>query len=1025
MALSPPLSFNPFPSHFHYPPLSPSSSPSPTTLPILQIRKPFLTHFNPHKITFSSTALATQIQNEEHPETEITSDTKKKKKKKKKLRPGFYDQTQERWSVKIASNRTQFPWQEKPKSLESSPGFLLSSVPTDLSEVKADNPSLGIESSSFPPRNRVILAPWAHGAKQGKPHLNSEVRKRALVDETVEGHVDVEEAKSLNIHGEAEKALFGGKQIETHLESETEIQVATERIGDGAMEGEEAKSVQVCRDVEKSTVGIIVEKLKNLGTERNSDSDGKDRELPSCVEDPNNFGSDTNHNVCHYPGPFQDSEEEQRLYSYRNSATLTHLIDNSGSIRLPWERERGPDGERWRKSNTELAEKTIPEPELHRLRNVALRMKERMKVGAAGITQAVVDEIHDKWKEEEVVKIKFEGPPALNMKRTHEVLERKTGGLVIWRSGSSLVLYRGMTYKLPCVQSYVKHTQTSQNIIPHSEQLTIDVRATEPSSSGSMTAFEGEAGDLTDISYVNSLLDELGPRFQDWSGCDPMPVDADLLPGLVPEYKPPYRLLPYGMRHCLHNRQMTSLRRLARRVPPHFALGRNRKHQGLAKAMVKLWEKSSIAKIAIKRGVPNTSNERIAEELKISRLSLMGPALFGVNCSTHLENSYSAHSWKELHSNAEVEHTLLSSPTHPSDASPQVNPKILTGGTLVSRNKDYIVFYRGNDFLPPAMKGALVERQKLAKIRQDEEEQARLRASTLIASNAKTASGPFVAGTLAETLAANSRWGNQLSSDDRAKMMRNVALAKHAALVRYSERKLAHAQEKVKKAEKALRKVQEYLEPADLPTDLETITDEERFLFRKIGLSMKPFLLLGRRGVFDGTVENMHLHWKYRELVKIIVKGKSFQQVKHIAISLEAESGGVLISLDKTSKGYAIVVYRGKNYQRPQTLRPKNLLTRRQALARSIELQRREALNHHILDLRKRIEIMKSELEQMETIKDVGDEGLYSQLDDAYSSEDDVEDEGEEAYLETYDSGDEAGDGDAEIGELANKREPI
>lgn len=36
-----------------------------------------------------------------------------------------------------------------------------------------------------------------------------------------------------------------------------------------------------------------------------------------------------------------------------------------------------------------------------------------------------------------------------------------------------------------------------------------------------------------------------------------------------------------------------------------------------------------------------------------------------------------------------------------------------------------------------------------------------------------------------------------------------------------------------------------FLEPAELPTDLETITDEERFLFRKIGLSMKPYLLLG------------------------------------------------------------------------------------------------------------------------------------------------------------------------------------
>lgn len=53
------------------------------------------------------------------------------------------------------------------------------------------------------------------------------------------------------------------------------------------------------------------------------------------------------------------------------------------------------------------------------------------------------------------------------------------------------------------------------------------------------------------------------------------------------------------------------------------------------------------------------------------------------------------------------------------------------------------------------------------------------------------------------------------------------------------------AKAKLKKTEKALRKVQEDLEPAELPMDLETLSDEERFLFRKIGLSMKPFLLLG------------------------------------------------------------------------------------------------------------------------------------------------------------------------------------
>lgn len=101
-------------------------------------------------------------------------------------------------------------------------------------------------------------------------------------------------------------------------------------------------------------------------------------------------------------------------------------------------------------------------------------------------------------------------------------------------------------------------------------------------------------------------------------------------------------------------------------------------------------------------------------------------------------------------------------------------------------------------------------------------------------------------------------------------------------------------------------------------------------------------MVAGRRGVFDGTIENMHLHWKYRELVKIIVKAKTFAQVQNVALALEAESGGVLVSVDKISKGFAIIVYRGKDYHRPPTLRPKNLLTKRKALARSIELQRRE-----------------------------------------------------------------------------------
>lgn len=49
-----------------------------------------------------------------------------------------------------------------------------------------------------------------------------------------------------------------------------------------------------------------------------------------------------------------------------------------------------------------------------------------------------------------------------------------------------------------------------------------------------------------------------------------------------------------------------------------FVTGRNRKLQGLAAAIVKLWEKCEIAKIAVKRGVQNTNSEMMAEELKVS-----------------------------------------------------------------------------------------------------------------------------------------------------------------------------------------------------------------------------------------------------------------------------------------------------------------------------------------------------------------------------------------------------------------------
>lgn len=86
----------------------------------------------------------------------------------------------------------------------------------------------------------------------------------------------------------------------------------------------------------------------------------------------------------------------------------------------------------------------------------------------------------------------------------------------------------------------------------------------------------------------------------------------------------------------------------------------------------------------------------------------------------------------------------------------------------------------------------------------------------------------------------------------------------------------------------------------------------------------------------------MHLHWKYRELVKIISNEKNIEAVHQVAQTLEGESGGILVAVERVSKGYAIIVYRGKNYSRPASLRPQTLLTKREAMKRSIEAQRHE-----------------------------------------------------------------------------------
>ncbi|KAL2321193.1 hypothetical protein Fmac_030162 [Flemingia macrophylla] len=648
---------------------------------------------------------------------------------------------------------------------------------------------------------------------------------------------------------------------------------------------------------------------------------------------------------------------------------------------LPWEREEeekevasdGEEGLRERRVRApSLAELTLEDELLRRLRREGMRVRERISVPKAGLTHEVMEKIHKRWMKEELVRLKFHEELARDMKKAHDIVERRTGGLVTWRSGSVMMVYRGVDYQGPDSRKQVDEKKGEGFFVPDvsSGSLLKRERSNATSSlekSEVIVKEEEQPQNLTEdeVEY-NALLDELGPRFVEWWGMGILPVDADLLPRTVPGYKTPFRLLPTGMRSRLTNAEMTNLRKVAKSLPCHFALGRNRNHQGLACAILKLWEKSLVAKIAVKRGIQNTNNELMAEELKM-----------------------------------------------------------LTGGTLLLRNKYFIVIYRGKDFVPTSVASVLAEREELTKQVQDVEDKVRCRAVDAFPSVQGEAKAQ--AGTLAEFYEAQTRWGREISSEERGKMMEEAAKAKTVKLVRQIEHKLSIAQAKKHRAEKLLAKIEASMVPAGPDYDQETITDEERVMFRKVGLRMKPYLPLGIRGVFDGVVENMHLHWKHRELVKLMTKQKTLAFVEDTARLLEYESGGILVAIEKVSKEFALIYYRGKNYKRPITLRPRNLLTKGKALKRHVAMQRHEALSQHITELEKTIEQMKEELGMTQD----------SDVEDGWSTEEEdqnqidnisgltlSQEEDSDGFDEEEDSDWEDDDGDSEFSKFVNDEHP-
>ncbi|CAJ2676150.1 unnamed protein product [Trifolium pratense] len=497
-----------------------------------------------------------------------------------------------------------------------------------------------------------------------------------------------------------------------------------------------------------------------------------------------------------------------------------------------------------KKKNEVIAAPCLAKEELSRLRKIGIHLKEKVSIPQSGLTRSVLQKIHDQWKNNELVKLKFHDLLAHNMNLAHHIVQHRTGGLVIWRSGSVMWVYRGDNYQ--CPMNGNRHSSKGGDEM--SDSVMWNQQQPE-----NMTPEETE---------FDRMLDDFGPRFVDWWDTGILPVDADLLPPTVPDYRTPLRLLPAKMHPRLTNDEHTKMLKLAKALPCHFALGRNRNLQGLACAILKLWEKSLVAKIAVKLGVQNTNNELMALELKK-----------------------------------------------------------LTGGTLLLRNKYHIVIYRGKDFVPTSVAAILSERQQLTKQVLDVQAKVQCRSVDVTGEDVTTAQ----AGSLAEFNEAQAPWGRELTIEEYEKMMKKASETKNVRLMKKIEHKLAviHEQADAKKsrAENILVKIDASMVPAGRGNRGETITDEERVMFRMVGLRMKVYLQLGTRGVFDGVIKNMHLHWRHREFVKLITKQKTLAFVEETANLLEYKSGGILVAIDRLPKGFSLIYYRGKNYKRPITLR--------------------------------------------------------------------------------------------------------
>ncbi|KAL2641884.1 hypothetical protein R1flu_009471 [Riccia fluitans] len=149
------------------------------------------------------------------------------------------------------------------------------------------------------------------------------------------------------------------------------------------------------------------------------------------------------------------------------------------------------------------------------------------------------------------------------------------------------------------------------------------------------------------------------------------------------------------------------------------------------------------------------------------------------------------------------------------------------------------------------------------------------------------------------------------------------------------------------------------LPPVD--PDIEVLTPEQMHYLKKIGYKNKNYVPVGRRGVYGGTIQNIHLHWKKHETVQVEIAGFSKDEIKVMAEQLARLSGGLVIDIHQ---GNIVILYRGRNYKQPKQLIPVKTLDKRKALMKSKLEQSKKALILNQEKLEKELKQLRRDIAQ-------------------------------------------------------------